>query len=68
MDYDQFRHFADSWGLVYLFSIFVIVLLFVFRPGSSRLYRDAASIPLDDHADDRPAPRQQAQNPTKRSQ
>lgn len=55
MDYEQFRHFADSWGLVYLFAIFVIIVLFIFRPGSGRLYRDAARMALDS-AEDRPAP------------
>lgn len=54
MDYEQFRHFADSWGLVYLFAVFVIVLLFVFRPGSGEAYRHAARIPLDDAPRDRP--------------
>jgi len=56
MDYEQFRQFADSWGLLYLFAVFVIVVLFVFRPGSGRLYRDAARIALD-AAEDRPAPK-----------
>jgi len=48
MDYEQFRHFADSWGLVYLFAIFVFVVAFIFRPGSGRIYSDAARIPLDE--------------------
>ena len=48
MDYEQFRHFSDSWGLLYLFSIFVFVVIFIFRPGSKEIYRDAARIPLDD--------------------
>jgi len=48
MDYEQFRHFADSWGLLYLFSIFVFVVIFIFRPGSGKIYEDAARIPLND--------------------
>ena len=48
MEYEQFRHFADSWGLVYLFAIFIFVLAFVFRPGSGQMYRQAAQIPFDD--------------------
>lgn len=51
MDYDQFRQFADSWGLLYLFIIFIVVVIFVFRPGSGRLYRDAARIPLEGSED-----------------
>ena len=56
MDYDQFRHFADSWGLLYLFIVFIFVVLFIFRPGSGRLYRDAARIAVD-ASEDRPAPK-----------
>jgi cytochrome c oxidase cbb3-type subunit 4 len=54
MDYDQFRHFADSWGLLYLFAIFLFVVAFIFRPGSDRIYRDAANIPLDDEGPGQP--------------
>jgi cytochrome c oxidase cbb3-type subunit 4 len=46
MDYNEMRHFADSWGLVYLLVIFIAVLVFVFRPGSRRRYEEAARIPL----------------------
>jgi cytochrome c oxidase cbb3-type subunit 4 len=46
MDYETFRHFADSWGLVYLFAVFIAVIVFVFRPGAQRKYDDAARIPL----------------------
>ena len=46
MDYNEFRHFADSWGLLYLFAVFIAVIAFVFRPGSRRRYEEAARIPL----------------------
>lgn len=46
MDYNDMRHFADSWGLVYLLVIFIAVIVFVFRPGSRRRYEEAARIPL----------------------
>lgn len=46
MDYENLRHLADSWGLVYLVAIFVGVVLFVFRPGSKRKYKKNAEIPL----------------------
>lgn len=36
MDYNAFRHFADSWGLLYLFVVFVGVVLFMFRPGAKK--------------------------------
>ncbi len=46
MDYDTMRQFADTWGLVFLFGVFVIVLAVVFRPGSSKIYEESARIPL----------------------
>lgn len=48
MDYDSFRHFADSWGLVYMFGIFLTVILFLLRPGARSSAVDAAHIPLRD--------------------
>jgi cytochrome c oxidase cbb3-type subunit 4 len=47
MAYETLRQFADSWGLLYLFLIFIVVVAYVFRPGSSRKARDAARIPFD---------------------
>jgi cytochrome c oxidase cbb3-type subunit 4 len=47
MAYESLRQFADSWGLLYLVLIFVVVVGYVFRPGSSRKARDAARIPFD---------------------
>jgi len=46
MEYENLRHFADSWGLVYLFAMFVIAVLFTFRPGLKKTADDAAQIPL----------------------
>ena len=46
MSYDALRHFADSWGLLLLTVAFVIVILWVNRPGSRSLYRDKADIPF----------------------
>jgi len=51
IDYDSFRHFADSWGLLYMLAIFVGVVLFMFRPGAKGHAETAAQIPLkDDHS------------------
>ena len=50
--YDTMRHFADSWGLVYMLAIFVAVALFLVRPGAKQQARSAAMIPL---RDDEPA-------------
>jgi cytochrome c oxidase cbb3-type subunit 4 len=49
MHYDTLRHFADSWGLVYLFLIFLAVGALMLRPGARRRAQDAAMIPLRDH-------------------
>ncbi len=48
--YETLRHFADSWGLLALFLIFVAVVLWAFRPGSRALHDDAAQVPFrNDH-------------------
>jgi cytochrome c oxidase cbb3-type subunit IV len=44
--YDLLRHIADSWVLLALFGLFVLAVLWVFRPGSGRLHRDSAAIPF----------------------
>ena len=46
MDYNDLRHFADSWGLLAMALFFVGVVLFAFRPGSRGLSKDAANIPF----------------------
>lgn len=46
MDYNELRHLADSWGLVYLFFVFVCVIFFTFRPRSKEQWESAAQIPL----------------------
>jgi cytochrome c oxidase cbb3-type subunit 4 len=46
MDYETLRHAADSWGLVYLFVLFVGVIAYTFRPGGKKAADDAANIPL----------------------
>ncbi|WP_224702322.1 cbb3-type cytochrome oxidase subunit 3 [Devosia aquimaris] len=48
MDYNTLRHFADSWGLVYLFVIFLAVAVYIFRPGAKKAAIEAAQIPLRD--------------------
>lgn len=55
--YTAMRHFADSWGLVYMFVVFLCVAVFIFRPGARRAAENAASIVLRDDlpATERPA-------------
>ena len=46
MDYNTLRHIADSWGLLYMFLIFIGVIAFTFRPGSKKQANENAHIPL----------------------
>ena len=52
MDYSLLRQFADSWGLLYLFLLFVGVIFFTFRPGSKEKAEHIAQIPLKEDRDD----------------
>lgn len=51
--YTLLRQFADSWMLLGLFSFFVGVVIWAFRPGSSATHADTASIPF--RHEDKPA-------------
>lgn len=44
--YVQLAQFAQSWGLVYFFVAFVVVVLLVMRPSMKRRYEEAARLPL----------------------
>lgn len=54
MHYDTLRQFADSWGLVYLFAVFLAAAALMLRPGARDRAREAALIPLKN--DDGKAP------------
>ena len=45
-EYQAMRTFADSWGLLYMFLVFVAVVLWTFRPGSKKISNEAAQIPF----------------------
>lgn len=47
--YDMLRHFADSWGLLYMMAIFLTVVFLLVRPGAKANAMAAARIPLDDN-------------------
>ncbi|MEM1272191.1 MAG: cbb3-type cytochrome c oxidase subunit 3 [Pseudomonadota bacterium] len=53
MSYEIMRVFAGSWGLVFMFTAFALVIVVTLRPGSRKLHRDIAEIPF--RHDDRPA-------------
>lgn len=45
---------AAKWMTLYFFVVFVAVVLWAFRPGSTRFYESARNIPL--RHEDKPAP------------
>lgn len=51
--YSITRQFADSWALLVLFVFFIGMVIWVFRPGATRTYKDTANIPF--RHDDKPA-------------
>jgi cytochrome c oxidase cbb3-type subunit IV len=44
MDYHFLRHFADSWGLLFLTLVFVGIAVWTLRPGAK--YDSQSSIPF----------------------
>ena len=52
--YTALRAFADSWHLLFMFLFFIGMVLFLFRPGSSKVHDESANMIFRN--DDRPAP------------
>lgn len=48
MTYDGFRHFADSYGLLFLGFLFLILVAWVFRKGARRYYDRASRMIFDE--------------------
>lgn len=48
MTYTALRHFADSWGLLFMLVLFVSFGGWAFRPGSRRISQDAAQMIFKD--------------------
>ena len=48
MTYETFRQFADSWGLLYMFAVFIGVILFLLRRAAKQQAKDAAQIPFNE--------------------
>ena len=61
-NYTFLRQFADSWALLLLFLFFVGIIVWVFRPGSSKTYDDTANIPF--RHQDKPSAAQPADGPS----
>lgn len=54
MTYEAARHFADSWGLLFMCLVFLTLIGWALRPSARKYYEDAAHIIFDedDHADE----------------
>ena len=53
MNYSELRHFADSYGLVFILATFLTLIGWSFRKGSKRAHtRAAMSIFEDEDRDD----------------
>jgi cytochrome c oxidase cbb3-type subunit IV len=48
MTYETMRLFADTWGLLFMFLVFLAVVGWVFRPGTGKKYEKNAQIPLSE--------------------
>ena len=46
--YDNLRHIADSWGLVMMGLIFLLLIAWPFRPGIRARLDDAATMIFDE--------------------
>lgn len=51
MDYHDLAQFARSWGLVYLFALFIGVVVYALWPRNREKFERAARIPFEE---DRP--------------
>jgi cytochrome c oxidase cbb3-type subunit 4 len=52
--YTALRAFADSWHLLFMFLFFIGMVIFLFRPGGSKVHDESANMIFRN--DDRPAP------------
>lgn len=48
MSYDALRHFADSWGLVFMGLSYLLLIGWYFRPGAHRRSSHAATMIFTD--------------------
>lgn len=49
--YETLRHFADSWGLLAMMVVFLVLCAWPFRPGSNARNRAAANLIFKDSDD-----------------
>jgi len=46
MDFETVSYFSQTWGLGFLFALFVGVLVYALRPSARGKFQDAAQIPF----------------------
>ncbi|MBK8770560.1 MAG: cbb3-type cytochrome c oxidase subunit 3 [Rhizobiales bacterium] len=46
VDYHAMRTFADSWGLLFMFLVFLLVIWMAVRPSAKPAHDEAANIPF----------------------
>ncbi len=44
MDYNALRHLADSWGLLIMLGVFLVLCLWPLRPAARERNNDAANL------------------------
>ncbi len=49
--YEALRHLADSWGLAVMLVVFLVLVLWPFRPGARGHHDDAARMIFKDEND-----------------
>ena len=49
--YDFLRHLADSWGLLAMMVLFLVLVAWPFRPGAGKRNDDAANMIFKDEND-----------------
>ncbi|MBQ0771588.1 MAG: cytochrome c oxidase cbb3-type subunit 4 [Parasphingorhabdus sp.] len=52
MNYEALRHFADSWGLLFMTGVFLTLIGWTFRPGAGRHHEAAADMIFDEDKKD----------------
>lgn len=48
MTYQTLAHFAETWGLVFLFVLFVAAVAYALWPTNKKRFEEAALMPLQD--------------------
>ena len=51
MTYHDLAHFSETWGLLFLFILFVATLAYALWPANKERFDDAAAIPFREAQD-----------------